>query len=1396
MQSCAEVDINFQGNFHFYYDHCTRDGRVYIVVSCVDHRVSFKLTFKPIRNKLRDIEVPVNAYTPIDYQKRERRLSSTSLESKMAAPSSCTLRLTKKKVFLHILALLVVWGCCSCHARSTQTVIVSDSSECNDNTDQKCLTFNDCLLGITACFASNTTILFKSDITGTETTVPCIIRNVENLQLKSYSGNPLPTTVITNVSFMFLNVSNLKISGIAFVHCGTDVPQSVRHALQEQAHSFYEIPNHLRVALFFLNIRTLTIDSIHVNQSIGMGLMAINTLGNTIASSSVFHGNACLNGSEDTACIHETGNANALFLFTDTQGKDQCERGMKPHYTFTVSDCYFIHGVERTLYPPALYYSKHPHNLTGGAGLSVILSQSNYRVSVQIQGITSYENRAIWGANLFISLHKMVVDSSVTVANSSLRFGNISPDLAGASEGGGLFYVYGGIVPLFFVPKCERKLNKTTNDNLTITEVEFFGNFGYKGAGAAIWELKMRCCHYTLIDSCVFANNSGRVSSALYMTEEAHATDGVPPYMVMVRNSVFKDNNLLPHRVAHHGDPQRPGSTITIGGARHIVFAGCNFSNNHVVGIYAAFTMMGFYGNNSFYRNRGRFGGAISLHLDSRFVLQAGARLEFIENYSVYVGGAVYVSSLAYFFLRPLCFYQLLADTDGGYEYENKNTSLARLGTEIYMRGNKAEIAGGDIYGGNVDNCLQVFVNLDIDSVAVFHEVFNTDINFTDPLQTGITSFPLGPCFCTSTGVPNCTIQSVNRTVFSGETFNVSVLGVGQFNGSVPSVIVAEVYADDNYQVDDPDQDSSTVYAKRVDTSCQNVTYHVHAEHHANIILLTATCLNYKYFTKTILVNMKDCPKGFVFDSVPQPTCKCEPRLHGHCNLATGTITRSGTLWVGYSSGSTLYHRHCPFDYCMRERIDIDLDYPDKQCAFHRTGILCGACENGLSLTLGVSHCKECSNEYLALIVPFALAGLLLVFFLFLCNITVTTGTISGVIFYANVVKINNAMFFPPEVEAPLSVFIAWVNLDLGIETCFFDHMDGYAKTWLQFAFPAYIWAIAFAIIIATKYSSFLQKVWGANVVPVLATLYLLSYAKLQRTIITALSCTWLEYDWGKSTVWLYDGNVTCFKGKHLVLALVAIAVVVLFILPVMLLLLFARKLQARSTHPSLKWMNKLKPFLDAYQGPYKDKYRHWTGFMLLVQNLLFLAFALNMEGSPEVNCFVIAVTVLVLLWVWIYSKGVYKNRLRNALECFFLMNLGILSISSLYIRDEHKYTPEKQHIISDTLIGTAFIASMLILGYHTTQRARNIPGLEEKVRNCLCTLPIVRDLKCFDLRSRGNTEVTSIVDEERVATVPQQSFELVITPHSDSSISFSAELREPLLDPDTRANQMPTTST
>ena len=129
-------------------------------------------------------------------------------------------------------------------------------------------------------------------------------------------------------------------------------------------------------------------------------------------------------------------------------------------------------------------------------------------------------------------------------------------------------------------------------------------------------------------------------------------------------------------------------------------------------------------------------------------------------------------------------------------------------------------------------------------------------------------------------------------------------------------------------------------------------------------------------------------------------------------------------------------------------------------------------------------------------------------------------------------------MFFPPEISNSfLSVFIAWLNLDLGIEVCFYNGLDSYAKTWLQLVFPLYIWITVGGIIVVRRYSVTISKTTPNNQLQILATVSLLAYTKFLQVIITAFSYAVLQYsDDLNKTVWLYDGNVEFFTGRHLLL--------------------------------------------------------------------------------------------------------------------------------------------------------------------------------------------------------------------------------------------------------------------
>ena len=90
---------------------------------------------------------------------------------------------------------------------------------------------------------------------------------------------------------------------------------------------------------------------------------------------------------------------------------------------------------------------------------------------------------------------------------------------------------------------------------------------------------------------------------------------------------------------------------------------------------------------------------------------------------------------------------------------------------------------------------------------------------------------------------------------------------------------------------------------------------------------------------------------------------------------------------------------------------------------------------------------------------------------------------------------------------------------------------------YIQFVFPAYIWFILLLIIILSRYSSKVVKLVGRQVIPVLATMILLSYAKLIRIVFQVLHYTNIQCSSENNItllMWYIDPNVQYVRGCHI----------------------------------------------------------------------------------------------------------------------------------------------------------------------------------------------------------------------------------------------------------------------
>ena len=705
---------------------------------------------------------------------------------------------------------------------------------------------------------------------------------------------------------------------------------------------------------------------------------------------------------------------------------------------------------------------------------------------------------------------------------------------------------------------------------------------------------------------------------------------------------------------------------------------------------------------------------------DSQLFLQPGIAIHFISNSAKSTGGAIKVkesNTLTYcipsvterlYLIHSQCFFQI----------QHLNSSdISDLNHTMCFTNNSAVEAGTDLYGGSIDSCystLNDFIEfyVPIASGNVFDAITSCES------KPAISSDPLNICTC-SDGVTNCSGSYHPEPVYPGGTLEVPVIALGQRNGTTIAVI----------QVTDTSKTrlSSLEYSQNIDNSCSTLKYTIQSRAVGTTQEMTlyaqGPCSPTQTNTLTVIVKIKNCPPGFQL-SMDQLICICAERLQHFTNTClvdstTVLCEHNAEFWVGYDSSNEsrglILHPHCPFDYCTSEETYLAVDDSNKQCNYNRSGLLCGRCSENLSLVLGSSRCLQCSTSYLSLLAAFAIAGIALVLLLLVLRLTVATGTINGLIFYANILAVNSVIFFQPHIKIAnvptgliatvLSVFIAWLNLDLGIETCFYSGMDAYVITWLQFTFPLYVWALVGMIIVGSHYSGRVTSIFGSNPIAVLATLFLLSYAKLLRTAIAALSYTYLKYhNNSQVTVWLHDGNVRYLNGKHIPLFTVAMVCLIFLFLPYTMLLIFGQCLQAKSQWKIFSLINNryVKPFLDAYHAPYMNKHRYWTGLMLLLRFVLFLISAVNALGDPSVNLLAIA-TATILTLPTVLGSRIYKTWSLGLLETSFIINLAILAVATFYIRP----SGVNQNAVTFTSVGIAFATFTGIVIYHSVRQIK-----------------------------------------------------------------------------------------
>ena len=799
-------------------------------------------------------------------------------------------------------------------------------------------------------------------------------------------------------------------------------------------------------------------------------------------------------------------------------------------------------------------------------------------------------------------------------------------------------------------------------------------------------------------------------------------------------------------------------------------------------------------------------------------------KLSIVANLAQEYGGGVFVSDrtgpICYresskhvgeiYTLQNECFIQTISFYGISYEIENSD---AYSTVNTFLVNNTAGISGSEIYGGLLDRCaIHPFAEVyfldttgaleDSNTYSGFDYLVSTVQQSVDKPFTANTSLissdPVQVLYCIGDNFSRTHTQIKKR---KGEVFSIEIVAVDQLGHPVNATIISSVIT--NSSVDRLKEGQTS---QVVGSQCTELEFNVYSKDDVAQLKLYADgpCIDFGLSKQTLDISFSPCtcPLGFQpIQSDIDCKCDCDELLQRNritkCFPDDGLILLEKNIkfWIGVANdtnGLGYILQDCPFDYCITKPANVSLgsqEEIDVQCAFERTGNLCGKCKEGLSLVFSSSECQKCTNYYIFLIIPFGVAGLALVAVILWLNVTVAIGTTHGLIFYVNTLAAGHSAFKLSGSPTILTMFASWLNLDLGIETCFYDGMDSQAKVLLQLAFPAYLFLLVFLIIILCEHCKpFSKLLSNRNPVATLCTIILLSYSKLLRTIIVALQYTYLDYpDESHQIVWLYDANVPYFKTSHIPRFIIASFVIALGTL-FTILLFFGQWLFRFSNRKIMKWIRspKYNAFIDAYHAPFSPRHRYWVGLLLFARILLYLVIALTVKES--VALLLIACITLFLLLLKMINVKTYKNWMLDILESSFLINLAVLSVGTYHVR----LSGGSQTALTSTSISIAYVTLLGIVLFHLHKYIFNRTRLWDKLSMFLRRHQNARmqQYPLDQIVEDEDTDDSSVVgdlpspnynyaDSESESTISNSSFE---APIIRSALKLD-QLREPALD-------------
>ena len=1116
---------------------------------------------------------------------------------------------------------------------------------------------------------------------------------------------------------LFFN-SQVTLKHLVIKNCGTYLTTIQDTTITDylNSSSLYYTSSHAAV-LVFVHCQ-VNITQVKIYYSYGFAMIGVNIYNSIINSVNMSNSSYSIEGHQNTN--HSIGSG-ILLHYMDINNTFQEEYNVEQVSDVHINDASFSYNYDYNTHSciADTYYNKHPSSSGGSnpivnaAGLTILYTQHG-QVSVHITESHFVENTGSFAGGMFILQYHTFADANTTITNTIFRH-NIN-----------LEHCHGAAIVFYWV-----SLYVSTNE-ISLTPLYIFNTSFLKHEGIDNWSIS------SLDYGAVYIGivNPGHVHlnisfSRCKFLENLAANTGACLYATVYQ---FADNTgnvsiTMDSTIARKNSQYIEIPFVSSAGIFYFrriykveITGTSNFSNNYGSVISSKGSNVYLSGNLTFNNNHATNGPAILLVGSFQLYFMSEVVATFTNNWAELLGGAIHARG------NGKCAIHIDSNVE-----------------QVTFSDNEATRAGMSIYAEPLFSCY--FNNSDF--LESPHEVmtyYYQHFNFT---KTKSNSSLLQISTIPQNLTEGADIQPPLQ-IYPGQKIYYCISAIDALDRNVYSTIAIDIvrnYSQPNIPKTTKlwlpfyDQEQLIQEGK----NCTTISMTVHGNDQSNIIdgMIVFSLYNQPAILKKI-VQIHPCPLGFDLNKI-KGICELSSsfdnlRKYNHLtvpiigNVSSQTITRPLTFlsWAGtieYENKTETQFGvslNCPVGYCNSNHTlhyfysgdlsfnksfklsDGITDYHPPLCLYQREGTLCGRCSEGLSVVLGSTECQHCSNAWITSLSIYLVTGPILIYLLYALKLTLTTGTLNGVIFYAQaancgLLDVLRYHHFKSSIDrlSGFAIFIIrLLNLQTGFPRCFYNGMTELWKTSLNFVFPLYLLTIVIVLIILSHFSPKLSNRIAHSSVQVLVTVVHISFSNLLLQLINVMTYAEVYTSNDVHYVWYLDGTVKYGGYSHRILMIVTLIVVIGLLLPYVLLLLFAKPLRP------LACTNKyLRPILEAIHAPYKEGKQYWFTLRLLLLCALYGIYAKYRATDVYSLFFATNLMLVIFLVIQTYIKP-FRSKLINLLDSGLVMNLLLIYLTYWYFF----YTnPLMIKVICFSSVFLTFVTLVMVIVYHVLWVCRKV---------------------------------------------------------------------------------------